>query len=459
MDDATDESPVALTVTYRPTDVLIPYVGNAKVHEPAQISQLAASIKEFGFNNPILLDGKNGVIAGHGRLEAAQKLGMAEVPTIDLSHLTDAQRRAYILADNRLGEVNTSWDFDLLSSELDALKLDGFDIDLTGFDDGFILGAEPEDGLTNEDEVPSAPEVAATVEGDVWLMDGHRLMCGDSTSVDAVDRLSAGATLDVCFTSPPYAQQREYKSAISDWDDLMNGVFAALPMKEGAQILVNLGIVHEKGRVNAYWDKWLDYMDSNEWPLFGWYVWDKGFGLPGNWNGRLAPAHEFIFHFSKGGGAANKWIEKKPENIKAKSGTGVRRKDGSMSGVSSPQSGLQPTKVSDSVIRVTPQMGSSVKGNHPAMFPVALCEHIYRSFAKAGDVAFEPFSGSGTSIIACHNMGMHCYAMELAPEYTDIAVTRWQNFTGKQATLEGDGRTFDEIRAERVPAEALQAHG
>lgn len=278
----------------------------------------------------------------------------------------------------------------------------------------------------------------------------HRLMCGDSTSVDAVDRLMAGQRADLCFTSPPYAQQRDYKKEISDWDGLMNGVFATIPVKDGAQILVNLGLVHEKGRVNAYWDAWLDYMDANGWPLFGWYVWDKGSGLPGNWNGRLAPAHEFIFHFSKGGNIpAHKWIDKKPESIKLKTGSGLRKKDGTMGRISSPKSGMNKTKIADSVIRVTPALG---KNAHPAMFPVALCEHIYKSYAKAGDWMFEPFSGSGTSIVACEGMGMNCAAMELAPSYCDVAVRRWQNFTGQQATLEATGQTYAELQAERVAA-------
>ena len=273
---------------------------------------------------------------------------------------------------------------------------------------------------------------------------GHVVMCGDSTSIDAVEKLMDGQRADLCFTSPPYAQQRDYKKEVSDWDGLMNGVFAACPVKDGAQILVNLGLVHEAGRVNSYWDKWLAFMDGAGWPLFGWYVWDKGSGLPGNWNGRLAPAHEFIFHFSKGGNKpANKWVDKKAESIKAYGGTGFRKKDGSMSGVSSPDAGLQKTKVSDSVIRVTPQKGNMKGVSHPAMFPVALCENIYKSYAKAGDWMFEPFNGSGTSIIACEKLGMNCAAMELAPEYVDIAVVRFQEYTGGEAVLESTGETFN----------------
>ena len=285
------------------------------------------------------------------------------------------------------------------------------------------------------------------------LKQRHRLMCGDSTSIDAVDKLMGGQRADLCFTSPPYAQQRDYKKEISDWDGLMNGVFAAIPVKDGAQVLVNLGLVHEKGRVNAYWDAWLDYMDANGWPLFGWYVWDKGFGLPGNWNGRLAPAHEFIFHFSKGGNkSANKWVDKKPESIVSSKTNTYRQKDGTTKGWSSPEKGLQTTKVADSVIRVTPQMARNIDTSHPAMFPVALCEAMYKSYAKAGDWTYEPFSGSGTSIIACEGMGMNCAAMELAPEYVDVAVKRWQDFTGKKATLESTGEEFDSTSIGRKAA-------
>lgn len=433
---------------------LVPYARNARTHSEAQVAKIASSIKEFGFLNPVIVDGENGIIAGHGRVMAAQKLGLTVLPVIEASHLTDAQKRAYVLADNRMA-LDAGWDTEMLKVELADLQGAGFNLELTGFDLSEIAGfLDKTEGMTDPDSVPDAPVEPVTVLGDVWQLGRHRLMCGDSTSIDAVDKLMAGQRADLCFTSPPYAQQREYKKEISDWDALMDGVFGILPVKDGAQVLVNLGLVHDAGRVNSYWDTWLSFMDANGWPLFGWYVWDKGFGLPGNWNGRLAPAHEFIFHFSKGGNKpANKWVDKKPENIgKIKHGTGIRRKDGKMTGISSPDAGKQATKIMDSVIRVSPHMARQGSNTHPAMFPVALCEAIYKSYAKAGDWAYEPFSGSGTSIIACEGMGMNCAAMELAPEYTDVAVKRWQDFTGQKAVLEDDGRTFDEISETREAA-------
>lgn len=442
-------------ISLRQVAALVPYARNSRTHSDAQVAQIAASIREFGWTNPVLIDGADGIIAGHGRLLAARKLGLTEVPCIVLDHLSETQKRALIIADNKLA-LNAGWDNEMLGLELQDLADENFDMGLVGFTDDELaaLVAVKTEGLTDPDETPEPPADPISVLGDVWLLGKHRIMCGDSTSIDAVDKLMNGQRADICFTSPPYAQQREYKQEISDWDALMDGAFGVLPVKDGAQVLVNLGLVHESGRVNSYWDKWLGFMDSSGWPLFGWYVWDKGFGLPGNWNGRLAPAHEFIFHFSKGGNKpANKWVDKKPENIKRKSGTGVRRADGTMSGVSSPESGLQKTKIMDSVIRITPQMGKSVA--HPALFPVALCDAMYKSYAKAGDWAFEPFSGGGTSIIACEAFGMNCAAMELAPAYVDVAVIRWQEFTGEKAVHE-DGRFFDDMRAERTDKVAAQ---
>jgi len=422
-----------------PTASLIPYARNARTHSPAQVDKIAASIHEFGFLNPIITDGQNGILAGHGRVMAAQKLGLDTLPTIDAAHLTEAQRRAYVLADNRTA-LDAGWDNDLLKIELQDLEAEGFDLTLTGFDLGEIaaLTLDETEGLTDPDAVPDAPAVPVTVLGDVWLLGRHRLMCGDSTSIDAVERLMDGQKADLCFTSPPYAQQRDYKKEISDWDGLMNGVFAACPVKDGAQILVNLGLVHESGRVNTYWDAWLEFMKNNGWPLFGWYVWDKGFGAASQNTGRLATSHEFVFHFARHAGKLNSWVDKKPENIGNRQ-TAFRQKDGS---TKKAQASASPTKVADSVIRISPQMARNMDTSHPAMFPVALCEYIYKSYAKAGDWMFEPFSGSGTSIIACDGMGMNCAAMELAPEYVDMAVIRWQNFTGQTATLEATGQPF-----------------
>jgi len=183
---------------------LLPYINNAKTHPEEQVVKIAASIKEFGFNAPILADEGNQIIAGHGRLLAAKKLNMDTVPVVRLDHLSETQKKAYILADNRLGEVGgTEWDLDLVSLELEGLQELDFDIDLTGFSLGDIQPEETE-GLTDEDSVPEVPEEPVSKEGDVWILGKHRLMCGDSTSIDAVEKLMDGQRPDLIHTDPPY---------------------------------------------------------------------------------------------------------------------------------------------------------------------------------------------------------------------------------------------------------------
>ena len=184
---------------------LIPYINNSRTHSDQQVSQIAASIKEFGFNNPILIDGDNGIIAGHGRVLAAQKLELEKVPTIELSHLTETQRKAYIIADNKLA-LNADWDMEMLSLEMGGLDQDGFDLSLIGFNEDELANifVETTEGLTDPDEVPEVPDEPVTKEGDVWLLGKHRLMCGDSTSIDAVDKLMDGVKADMVFTDPPW---------------------------------------------------------------------------------------------------------------------------------------------------------------------------------------------------------------------------------------------------------------
>jgi len=195
-----------LQLKYLSIERLVPYARNSRTHSDAQVAQIAASIREFGFTNPVLVDEHGGIIAGHGRVLAARKLGLEQVPTIELAGLTESQRRAYIIADNKLA-LNAGWDDEMLRVELDALKELEFDLDLTGFDIDEIkalMPAEISPGLTDEDAVPDVPADPVTVLGDVWLLGKHRLMCGDSTSIDAVDALMAGQKADMVFTDPPY---------------------------------------------------------------------------------------------------------------------------------------------------------------------------------------------------------------------------------------------------------------
>lgn len=449
-------STLNLQVVQRRATDLVPYVKNARTHSEAQVEILTKSLKQFGFVNPILIDGQNGVIAGHGRLKAAQKLGMAEVPCIVLDHMTEAQRRAYILADNQTALL-AGWDDDLLALELGDLNEMGFDLSLIGFDtkelDALLGDNAPVPGLTDPDELPETPATPVTRAGDMWILGKHKLLCGDSTNALSVNRLMGDVQCDLVFTSPPYSQQRTYGSeaGIGNWDDLMRGVFSALPTKPEAQVLVNLGLVHDKGEWQPYWADWLSWMRTSGWRSFGWYVWDQGSGLPGDWNGRLAPSHEFVFHFNQVAESARKTKDKKPENVRVDNTHTMRGKDGTLKAFTNPDACGQTKKIPDSVLRINRQAGGIGKGlDHPAVFPVKLPQEIIEAFSDSGECVYEPFSGSGTSIIAAETTERVCCAIEINPAYVDVAIRRWENYTGRKAVLESGQRTFEAVRAERI---------
>jgi len=425
----------------KPSD-LAPYKNNAKKHDAAQISKLCGSIKEFGFTNPVLIDKDNGIIAGHGRVLAAQSLALESVPCIRLGHLTDTQRRAYILADNRLAEIGGGWDEEMLKLELADLGELDVDLEAIGFGAEDLADLDMEDEPEKSDadaeaQIDKAEELRAKwgVEtGQLWELGEHRLLCGDSTSEKDVGALMKGERADICFTSPPYGQQRDYRDAatekVSDWDELMRGVFGALPMSEAGQVLVNLGLIHSEGEWIPYWEKWIDWMRDKGWRRFGWYVWDQGFGLPGDWNGRFAPSHEFIFHFNKSAIRAGKVLDKKPENIKArKTGASTMRgKDGICRKFSSPDASAQSSKIPDSIVRINRMTGGH-DIDHPAIFPPQLPAFIISAWPG---LAYEPFSGSGTTIMACEQLGRKCRAIEISPAYVAVAIQRWADATGKE---------------------------
>ena len=458
--------PRDLAVEYRPLDSLVGYVRNARTHSDEQVAEIAGSIREFGWTNPILVDGDNGVIAGHGRILAARKLGLAEVPVIELSHLTETQRRAYILADNKLA-LNGGWDNDLLALELGDLKDAGFDLGLTGFSGDEIadlLDATADDGESEDDgaadEVPEPAADPVVRPGDLWLLGEHRLLCGDSTSPADVARVMAGETAVLCFTSPPYGQQRDYAGGgIGDWDSLMRGVFDALPMAGNGQVLVNLGLVHRDGEWQPYWQSWLDWMRGEGWRRFGLYVWDQGPGLPGDWGGRLSPSFELVFHFNRVGRKPNKTVPCKyagqDTHLRADGhSTAMRKADGTVGAWTHAGKPTQDFRIADSVIRISRHKARGIEVEHPAVFPVALAAFAMEAYADDGGICFEPFSGSGTAIIAGQQTGRKVRAIELAPVYADVTLRRWcLLYPDIPPVLDGDGRTYDEIAAERRKGE------
>jgi DNA modification methylase len=366
-------------------DKLIPYAKNSRTHSPEQVAQIAASIKEFGFRNPILVDGV-GIIAGHGRLMAAQKLNLDKVPTIDCSDMTESQKKAYIIADNKLA-MNAGWDMDFLKLELQDLEDANFDLSLTGFDDkelDQLLAPEIEEGLTDEDAVPEAPEEPKTKLGDIYILGNHRLMCGDSTSIDAIDKLMDGNKANMVFTDPPYGIGYEYDEH-QDNDNEAN-----------AQLVWDVFALHDCGKV---WTPGLMNLarDIDRFGKTKVAVWHKKFAMAGN-----------------GIGGASTW---EPILI------------------------LNPSEKSlnnDVIVLKTDKEfvgGQNLRELHSCPKPVGLYEELISSLSKPKDIIFEPFCGSGTTLIASEKTGRKCYGMEMSPKYCDVIVKRWEEFTGKKAVL------------------------
>lgn len=411
-------------VESRKTADLIPYAANSRTHSEAQIAQIAASIKEFGWTNPILISGENTIIAGHGRIMAARKLGFEDVPVIVLDHLTKAQQRALVIADNQLA-LNAGWDMDLLGSEIVGLHDDGFDLSLLGFDDKILDGflePEPTAGLTDDDAVPDVPEKPITVEGDVWVLGNHRLMCGDSTSVTAFDQLMNGSKADMIFTDPPYGMSYGGGRAAGSTpkgalvkahgmimnDDLQGNDLIALVRDA---IATSSASMKEGGALYACftWRTYAEFeagLESCGHKVKACIVWDKkSIGLG---NSHYRPQHEFIFY------CGGQWYGDKSQ--------------------------------SDVWYMSRGATGEYV---HPTQKPVELVERALSNSSKAGDVVIDCFGGSGSTLIACEKTNRHARLMELDPKYCDVIVKRWQDFTGQKAVLEGKDLTFDELTQER----------
>jgi DNA modification methylase len=382
------------------TELLIPYAKNSRTHSDEQVAQVAASIKEFGFTNPILIDSQNAIIAGHGRLKASQRLGLSEVPCIRLEHLTESQKRAYVIADNKLA-LNAGWDDELLALELGDLKDDGFDISLTGFTDeelkSLVIPEEVE-GLTDEDDVPEIPEEPVTKEGDVWILGNHRLMCGDSTSIDAVEKLMDGAKADCLFTDPPYGYK--YESNHQDKHKMLMNDDVMLDFAPAAYaVLFDNAAIYICGSFQSI-SKWIDYAQDH-FSYKNLIVWKKNNWSMGDLKGAFAGQHELIIFAHKG-----------KVEILGKRDPDVWSFD-----------------------RVPPKI-------HPTQKPVDLVEYAL-SKVKSGNT-LDLFGGSGSTLIACEKTNRNAYLMELDPKYCDVIIKRWQDFTGKEAVHE-NGHTFNSL--------------
>ena len=401
-------------IVSRKVDELIPYARNSRTHSDAQVAQIAASVREFGWTNPVLVDGENGIIAGHGRVLAARKLGMDEVPCIELAGLTDTQRRAYIIADNKLA-LNGGWDDELLAIEFSELADAGFDNLLTGFTQDEIDALTPEqipEGLTDEDAVPEVQAEPVSKLGDVWVLGKHRVMCGDSTSIDAVETLMAGQQADQLVTDPPYniayeggSKKREQikndEMGSTDFRQFLRDAFTAADavMKAGAVFY----IWHADTEGYNFRGACLD----TGWQVRQTLIWNKDNSAFGRQDYHWK--HEPCLYGWKAG-AGHLWAaDRKQTTI------------------------IECKRPSKSEL-------------HPTMKPVELMQYQIENNTKGADLVLDLFGGSGSTMIACEKTGRHARLMELDPKYVDVIVRRWQEFTGKQATLESDGRTFAEVQ-------------
>lgn len=378
-----------MQIIQRKIEDLIPYLKNSRTHSQEQIAQIAASIKEFGWTNPILIDGNNGIIAGHGRIMAARKLKYKEVPTIELKDLTETQRKAYIIADNRLA-LNAGWDNEMLTIELNDLLADGFALDILGFDPkelNALLEPEVVEGLTDEDAVPEVPDEPKTKMGDIYQLGNHRLMCGDSTFIDDVEILMQGTYPDLIHTDPPYGMNAVSKSSVLKKNYKIDILGDDTP--DVAKDAFNLiyGLYPEAKHIWWGANYYCSALPDSE----CWLVWDKDNGQSDQTDCELA------------------WA-----NFRS-----VVR---------------QFTKASEKTNRV-----------HPTQKPVALMEWIIKRFKLSANTIADYFGGSGSTLIAAEKHCLKAFVMELDPKYCDVIVKRWEDFTGKKAVLVNANSELSEI--------------
>jgi DNA modification methylase len=480
---------------------LLPYARNARTHDDAQVAQIAASIKEFGFNNPILIADDQSIVAGHGRLAAARKLGLAEVPVVRLSHLSDTQRKAYILADNRLA-LNAGWDNDLLKLELQELEIEGVDLEMLGFSkeelDGLLNSLEPTEGLTDEDAVPETPEEPITKPGDIWILGRHRLMCGDSTSVDAVERLMAGAKAQLLHADPPYGMGKEGEGVAND--NIYGDKLDAFQMEWWTTFrtfLEDNASAYIWGNAPDLWRLWYrgGLADSEDLQLQNEIVWAKpsGFGQSSGEMRSYAASTERCLFFLLGAqgynnNADNYWEGWEPlrqylVNEKEKSGL-TKDQIKSVTNTShthywTTSQWAFPTKEHYQAIQKLAKgdafkreyddlkreyddlkqqfyatrayfdnthdnmnevwdygrVTANERHGHATPKPVAMMERIMKSSLPKGGICVEPFGGSGSTLMGAEKTGRICYTMELQAKYVDVIVKRWEEFTGKKAEL------------------------
>lgn len=395
-----------MEVIYKKVNELKPYEMNARTHSKEQVDQIVKSIQEYGFTNPLLIDEKNNIIAGHGRLEASKKLNYIEVPCIVLKGLTETQKRAYIIADNKMA-LNAGWNDELLKLELEDLKALDFDLELTGFttDELNDLLKSDEDIEIVEDEAPEPPKEPKSKFGDVYQLGNHRLMCGDSTKIEDVEKLMNGVKADMVFTDPPYGvsasggrSQTKDKLGMkaiandelrnNDLTNFLSNFIKTMKYKDGASIYICYPWATQKEFTEAILENNLKIKNC--------IIWDKKvFGLNGFKGYR--PQYEMIYFCCK---EDFEWYGDKAQS---------------------------------NIWQISREIKREEQGNHPTPKPIELIAKALKNSSKQEDIILDVFGGSGSTLIACEQLNRKCYMMELDPKYVDVIIERWESFTGKKA--------------------------
>ncbi|MBK8285788.1 MAG: site-specific DNA-methyltransferase [Ahniella sp.] len=404
---------MARAIEMWPLQRLVPYERNPRTHSPEQVTKIAASIEQFGFNNPLLVDSQDGIIAGHGRLLAARQLGLGEVPVIVLDHLTDAQRRAYVIADNKLAEL-AGWDDELLALELATLDGEDFPLDVIGFTDqelAAMLDGDPDEGAREaEDEVPPAPAAAVSRPGDLWLCGEHRVLCGDATVEADIERLLGGQRAAMVFTDPPYnVDYHGADGASIQNDNLGSGFEAFLQAAIGNLLRAVEGAVYVCMSSSELATLQKVFIEAGgHWSTF--VIWAKNAFTLGrsDYHRQYEP---ILYGWPEG--QSHYWCG--------------ARDQGDVWLIAKP----------------------AHNDLHPTMKPVELVRRAIQNSSPRDAVILDPFGGSGTTLIASQETGRRARLLELDPRFVDVIVRRWETFTGLQATLEDGGGTFGEIREQR----------
>lgn len=413
-----------LQIVYKNVDDLIPYARNAKIHDENNINLIAGSIKSFGFNNPVLLDGENGIIAGHGRVLASKKLGIKQIPTIELQGLSDAEKRAYIIADNRLTE-KSEWDKEILSLELQDLNELGIDLNIIGFNDedlnNIIQEETPE---VVEDEFSEQIETPKSVKGDIWILGEHRLMCGDSTSENDVKTLMQGEKADMIFTDPPYNVAVGDKNKVLNQFQPYNRItenIANDKFKTDDEISEKLWLPAFTNMYQSSKDECAIYVTM---PQGGTHMMMMMMMHKACWNVK----HELI------------WVKNSPTFSMGRLDYDYQHEP-ILYGWKKSHNFYGKGKYNKSIWTIDKPKKCDL---HPTMKPIELLENALLNSSVKNNIVLDLFGGSGTTLIACEQLGRKARLMELDPKYVDVIIQRWQKLTNKEA-VRIDGVKYNDL--------------